>query len=351
MSMEHFPQRLRAARLMRGWSLQELADRLGGALTKQALSRYEKGMMLPAPTKLQLLASALGQRLDYFERSPEVKLEQVAFRKLARLKGKPEQIIKLNTADYLERYLELESLLGQDTTWTPLRLPGHTFEQVEEAAQTLRQRWDLGEGPLASVVELLEDRGIKVLELVEDPDFSGLAGWLQGQTQPFLVLNGHTSIPTDRKRFTALHELGHLVLEVGELPERLVEQRCNQFAGAMLLPRQQLEQELGRFRHAIHLKELQLLKQQFGLSMQGILYRARELGILSEYHYRQELKNFQRLGYRKNEPAPLPPGERPSRFLQLLCKGLAEEQLTASKAAALYNRKLAEFLDEINTLS
>jgi Zn-dependent peptidase ImmA (M78 family)/transcriptional regulator with XRE-family HTH domain len=349
--MKNFSHRLRAARTMRGFSMQELVSRLEGNLSKQAISRYETGVMAPTRDNLRLLCQALDVRPDYFDRDIQVSLEQVAFRKMVKLSSKSEQMIKFQAADYLERYLELEEILEQATTWSKLSFPAHSFHDVETAANALRDLWDLGEGPLSNTVELLEDNGIKVLEIEADPSFSGLSGWLGEQGTPFIVLNRHADIPADRKRFTALHELGHLLLDVGEVPEKTVETRCNQFAGAMLIPQKQLEQELGRFRHTIHLKELQLLKLQYGMSMQGILFRAKDLGIISEYQFKTEMKSFNRLGIRKVEPAQYHGLEKPYRFLQLLCRAIAEEYITTSKAATLYNMKVAEFMDEINNLS
>ena len=44
-----FGNRLAIARKMRGLSLQELADLTGNVVTKQAISKYEKGLMAPTP--------------------------------------------------------------------------------------------------------------------------------------------------------------------------------------------------------------------------------------------------------------------------------------------------------------
>lgn len=42
-----FAGRLHNARLMRGLSMQQLCDMMGNIITKQTLSRYENGVMLP----------------------------------------------------------------------------------------------------------------------------------------------------------------------------------------------------------------------------------------------------------------------------------------------------------------
>ena len=53
-------KRLKQLRLANGLSLEGLATRLGGFVTKQALSKYEQGKAKPSPVVLNKLASVLG---------------------------------------------------------------------------------------------------------------------------------------------------------------------------------------------------------------------------------------------------------------------------------------------------
>lgn len=345
--MKNFPARLKSARLMNGYSMQDLADRLDNQLSKQSISRYESGMMEPSKPTLKMLCKALGVKPEYFEREIQVSMENVSFRKITKLSTKDEKQIKLQAADFLERYLELEDIVSEARQWQELSFQITSLEEVEKAAGRLRQAWNLGEDPLYNIVELLEDHGLKVLEVDADVSFSGLSGRLEKDHTPFIVLNVNPRIPIDRKRFTALHELGHLVLETPDMPEKEIERCCNRFAAALLISRSRMLAELGPNRHTIHMKELQLLKQQYGMSMQGILYRAKDLGIISAYQFRQQMKIFSQLGMRKREPDLYQGQEEALRFLQLLCRAIAEEMITVSKGAELYNMTVAEFMDEI----
>jgi transcriptional regulator with XRE-family HTH domain len=54
-----FGMRLRAARKMAGMSMEDLAARLGGRVTKQAISKYETGQMMPSPEVLEKLVEVL----------------------------------------------------------------------------------------------------------------------------------------------------------------------------------------------------------------------------------------------------------------------------------------------------
>ena len=74
-------------------------------------------------------------------------------------------------------------------------------------SQQLRKRWKLGDSPIDSVVEMVEDRGGFVVEYPEQGvQFDGLSGRANGR--PVVVVNGGSSV--DRYRYNIAHELGHL---------------------------------------------------------------------------------------------------------------------------------------------
>ncbi len=92
--------------------------------------------------------------------------------------------------------------------------------------------------------------------------------------------------------------------------------------------------------------ELGAIKQQYGFSMQALVYRAKNLGLISENYLKQFYIFFNQLGFRVNEPVAYEGVEHSNRFSQLLFRALAEEFISISKAAALTNQKLAEFRKE-----
>ena len=52
---------------MMGLSMEKLVERTNGAITKQSISRYEKGIMCPKRDALQAIAKALNISEEYFE--------------------------------------------------------------------------------------------------------------------------------------------------------------------------------------------------------------------------------------------------------------------------------------------
>lgn len=83
-----FSRRLRQARLMRGISLEKLAQSLAAPVSKQAINKYEKGQMKPDSSVLIALANALDMKIDYFFRPFTVEVDKVEFRKKSGFTGK-----------------------------------------------------------------------------------------------------------------------------------------------------------------------------------------------------------------------------------------------------------------------
>ena len=69
MTNNSFSIRLREARLMMKLSMDKLVARTNGAITKQSISRYEKGIMRPKCDALRAIAQALNISEEYFKGS------------------------------------------------------------------------------------------------------------------------------------------------------------------------------------------------------------------------------------------------------------------------------------------
>ncbi|MFV0390333.1 MAG: helix-turn-helix domain-containing protein [Paludibacteraceae bacterium] len=345
---EIFSERFKSARLMKGFSLQDLADALDNQLSRQALHRYEKGEVIPDTEKINLLSKALNVNPDYFFRSTKVELGEVGFRKLSKMPQKEASIIKEITKEKLSRYLELEEILG-----LPNEFEDHLkdfeivteYKQVNKAAELLREKWGLGYGPIFNIVELLEDKNIKVVDLRVNDDFDGLQTRVN-DTIPVVAYNANKINKPDRIRFTLLHELAHLLLKFGDITERQKETLCHQFAGAMLLPEKTLKAELGEHRNKLSINELGNIKKQYGISMQAVVMRAKDCGIINDHYTKQFFFLIKQMNWKVDEPVEYNGAEESNRFEQLLFRALVEDQISMSKAASLNNQSLADFRKE-----
>lgn len=336
---------------MNGFSLQDLSNALDNKVSRQALHRYEKGEVIPDSKMINLLSNAMKVQPEYFFRNTRVEIGQIEYRKLKKLPAKEEEKIIEQTREYLSRYLELEEIIG---VYCDFVNPLHEFksinkyEQVNEAANQLREFWRLGSDPIFNVAELLEDKHIKIVKVNADITFDGLQTWVNGNI-PVIAYNVCNVQKTDRIRFTLLHELAHLLLGGcfdNNLTVHQKERLCHQFAGAMLIPEKTLKEELGEFRTRLSIPELGNIKKQYGISMQAIVMRAKVCGIINDNFAKHFFFMMKQMNWKIDEPIQYEGIEESNRFDQLLFRALAEEQISISKAAALKNKKLAEFRDE-----
>lgn len=343
-----FGERLKAARIMAGLSMDALVLKLEKRLSKSALSKYENGLMMPDSENLILLAKTLNVSPDFFFPKKTVELSCVNFRKKSSL-GKKEVESLLERVKYaIERYIELETLLGLESPFiNPLE--GIVISKpadIEAAALKLREAWGVGKDiAIPQVLDVLEEHSIRIIEIDECDEFDGLSAKVN--CNPFIVLNKNR--PGDRKRLTALHELAHqiLVFNAG-LSKIYIEKLCHTFGGAFLMPVDILLRELGEKRNKISLPELQVLKEQFGISIQAIMFRAREHEIISAYEYERFSRFVSAKGWRKAEPVQYLIPDVSHRFKQLLHRALAEEIITISKAAYLSNKSIQEIEKELS---
>ena len=345
--MTTFADKLRAARKMKGWSLQELADQVG-TITKQSLNKYEQGMMKPEEANLSLLATALGVTTEYFYRTNRVELGQVDFRKKVRLTAKAQGIIEEKIKDYLERYLEIEDLLGLQHVFNApfglkdgkaIRRRVTTYDEVEAAAAFVLSYWKLGTNPIPNVTEMLEENGICVLVMDAPESFHGLATFVSNM--PVIVLNKNDT--HERRRFTALHEVGHLVLDIVAADDKELEKFCHRFASAMLLPREIVGREFGGGRTRISTYELVAVKKQFGISVQAIMRRLYDLAVVTESYYKYFCIKIAPNRQEKNLGSFRGETDQSYRFQQLIHRLVAEDIVSDTKAANLAGMTLPEF--------
>lgn len=339
-----FSIRLHRARKAAGLSLRGLGERVG--VSHAAIKKYEDGIAMPSSDILIGLSRTLNVRTEYFFRPERVALEGIEYRKRSSLPKKRLDAITHEVMDQIERRIELENLFPQSPVKAFATVEGLAtsiiaMDQIEEIAEHVREAWDLGFDPIPDLIDVLETNGIRVFMIEADAEnkFDGLAARVGGM--PIIVVGRHW--PGDRQRFTLAHELGHLMLEGRLLEDLNEEMACNRFAGAFLFPRASVLQELGEHRNAIELKELGLLKEEFGLSMAGILYRARDLGIISPAYREEQAKLFRFKGWYRKEPGCDYPTEKAHIFEQLVFHALAEEYIGESKAAELMNMPLQQF--------
>ena len=333
-------QRLKLARSAVGISLRQLEGQIGNCVTAQAIGKYERNESMPSSGVLIALADALDVSVDYLAGDQNMVLEAIEFRKKKITSKREEAQVEAKALHLLERYLIVEELLDLPSIeWDkPREAPypvNQDISEADRAAHSLRQHWGLGNDPIPNLIELLEERGIKILA-VNLTNIDGLTARVRRSDKegiPIIVVNRKDW--GERQRFTLAHELGHIIMGVNAKLDE--EKAAHRFAGAFLMPSNALWAEIGKHRTSIGGRELFYLKQLFGVSVQAITYRCKDLGIFGPTLFQQLFEEYRRLGWRSppyQEPYALPP-EKPTRFKRLTLRALAEEAISEAKAAEL----------------
>lgn len=329
-------QRLKQLRLARGLSLEALAAEMGGIVTKQALSKYELGLSAPSAVVLNRLAQALGVKAAYLWSEPSIECEFFAYRKGSGLARAEEQRVESVVCQMLEDRVRLQQMVqGATVVNFPIKVfKTTTLDDVEGFAKTLREQWALGLGPISTLTGALEDHLVHVFEIEASEKFDGISAvaYDNEKNVAAAAVVSRKSLPGGRQRLNLAHELGHLVLDT---PEPVDEEKAAfRFAGAFLAPDEALFRDLGRKRSLIQTAELFLLKQKYGMSIQALVYRLHDLGIISDQHYRQWWTTINRAGWKKEEPSELKP-EKPEWVKKTVLRALSEGLITKGDAMKL----------------
>ena len=351
-----FGQRLRLARNKCGYSQERLAHRVN--ITKQAVSKYEKGKMFPNSKVLIKIARVLGVRLDYLMSSQIAGIEAVEFRKSSGASSKDRALAKVLAIETIEKYIRITSILGVELpadSVVAVRGDASTPEDAERYAMKLRNHWQLGNDPILSVSDMLEQKGFKLVEVNMPDSIHALTCNIRledGSVDEQVIMVGKSG-SIERRRFNLVHELGHkVILQAGSKSSgRELERAVDRFAGAFLVPKDHLLQATGGNRHSISYSELVSLKHIYGVSAMAMLMRLKQTGILPERYVVDEwFRDSKVQRWRKKEPDSVGGEysmEQPQMFERLVWRALSEKIMHPIKAAGLMNVSLAELEQQI----
>lgn len=334
-----FGARIKLARKKAKMSMKELAQLVGVSTT--SISKIERNIINPRQSTLLRLAKALSVSIEYFFREIKVDTLSPTYRKHSRLGSKDQEAVEAAIIEYVERYLMALQIFRDDLSVTPElpRIPIGKVEEVEQAANQLRLLWKLGLDPIDGLTGRLENNNIIVASLDGPSGFDGFSCWVNGNV-PVIAFN--SNVPGDRQRFNIAHELGHLVIVLQNCTEIENENAAHRFAAAFLVPSETALNELGKKRSNISFKELLILKQKYGLSVQAWIRRALDLGIIDQATYTNLFRQLSASGWRTREPGYVP-NEEPLQLQLFVNRALAENLITPSFASTLVGEYTQNF--------
>lgn len=345
--MDGIGKNLKRVRLLKNLSLKDAGNLLN--MTATAISKYEKGEILPDSKKLIDFANAYNVKsIELLKVYDSPKMKFTSFRKKKRLTGQNLELLEELIQDEVTKYLEVMEINNIDTDSIKLKKYFcNNLKEAEKAAADFRNYIKISnKQPLSDLINILENLGIIIIQIKNSnnrfDDFDGLSEIVNNI--PIIVLLDGIKDGA-RQRFTIAHELGHLVLNINnEISNE--EKLCNRFASALLMPKEAVVNEFGYSRRNISFFELAAFKNEFKVSYAAIIYRLKDLNIISEYLYKS-LSFFlsQRIG--KNDPKPIQP-ETSLQFKRIVYKLEADKIISINKACELLGTSVNEYNTEDN---
>jgi Zn-dependent peptidase ImmA (M78 family) len=273
---------------------QELAAAAG--ITQAALSRYEHGLRDPEDDALRRVADALGVTPSFLRDATRVRGAVAVEAHMRRRKtAKPSDWRRLEARLNMHR-LHARRVFDEIAVRSEHRIPAFDPLEIDPASAALfvRMQWRMPIGPVRGLIRWVESAGCIVLQ--EDfgtAGVDGLSQWIDDV--PIMLLNIHS--PTDRKRLTIAHELGHLSLHTQDVVEEM-EHQANAFAAEFLMPTEAIRPQLRN----LSLGRLMDLKREWQVSMQAIIERAWGLKLITQAQRTNLYKGLSFRGWRSREP-------------------------------------------------
>ena len=304
----------------------ELADETG--ISKQSLSLYANGGNVPPFDNVIKIARVLEFPTDFFmsEDLCTVSTGNTYFRSQASAtkKSRNAQKIKLEYVskmyEVILNYMNVPELNLPDTTG--INIPDdiadvdseQAIKEIEKLSKLVREYWNLGNGPIDNLQYVLQSNGIIVTGF-RDVDI-GIDAFSQQITidgkMVYIIALSIGTKPIERLRFDMAHELGHILMHTwGEDNEEISkdefnvrEKQANMFASALLLPKETFSKSISAY--PTNIDYYLALKKKWKVSMQAMMYRTRQLDIISANQFQYMMRIMSKNRYRTHEPGDKP---------------------------------------------
>jgi Zn-dependent peptidase ImmA (M78 family)/transcriptional regulator with XRE-family HTH domain len=391
--------RLRDAREFSGLTQDQVARELG--ISRPAVTLIENGTRAVSSLELDRFAFLYGRDIRAFfaaEFGAENALAGL-FRRNRDIADDPKSMSALRQCMAVGRELtNLERLVGIDRDPASavrynLSVPRSKFDAIRQGiaiAEQERRRLGVGYAAVTDVTELLEKHGVRTAVVDLPEDISGLTVF-DVEAGPFVAANRSDHFL--RRNFSFAHEYAHVLLDcdspgrISRDSERtdLIEVRANSFAANVLMPEagvREVLEALGKSTQGrllaetpvhddrvvgieargtataskIRMHDVVLLAHHFGVSRQVVVYRLRNLKLMSDRELQQLLSEEQAGHGRQLEqlldlPEPDHAKERNRfrhRFLSLALEAYQRAAISRGKLEELFAMLLEKKRGEVS---
>ena len=287
-------ERVKQARELKELTQAALAKAIG--VSQGAIAQIELGGFMASDELVAAIAARTGKPLRFFQQepAPEFPIGSLLFRSHASLTKKD----ITSTYRHAQLAYELWLRLSEGLTLPPISIPRLSVTPIE-AAREMRKRLRIpANEPVPHLLNLLEWHGLVAVVVPDIKSRDAFSHWFT-ETPVMALSSGR---PGDRARLTVAHELGHLILHAGKSRFEIDDSEADDFAAEFLMPEGAMRREL---KIPVTISSLAGIKPRWRVSIQALVYRCKELGIITERQYRYLFEQISAMGWRKAEPVQI----------------------------------------------
>jgi Zn-dependent peptidase ImmA (M78 family)/transcriptional regulator with XRE-family HTH domain len=290
-----YGDRIRQARELAGITQEELAAFAG--VRQSAIAQIESNAYTPSDAVLEAIAIRTGFDLAFLKQStPPAEFPIGLYRCQAKVRPKD----KARAHRTAQLMFEIAQLMRSRLRDIPVTIP-RTTEPPEVAAGIARASLGFSpDSPITNLVNAIERAGVMVLTLPLQVDgLDGFSSWV-GPAHDIPIICMLSDKNGYRPRFTLGEELCHLIKHTPlRCSLKEADDEARRFVGELLLPEDVLREEVSL---PITLAGLMPIKKRNLVSLQFIIHRVFDLGMITSNQYRYLCMQISSKGWKKEEP-------------------------------------------------
>lgn len=334
-------------------------------VTRQTISKYLNGERIIDSGKLYKLAKHFNLSIDYFlsqtnnedgmafmfrADDPEKNFDKELKKKISERFNYYHEIIEmsdLQIKDYIPEEYNLE-IKGD-------RLSQKEKEVIAKIAEKQRRYMGVDDALNVNIFNLFEENNINIVaQEIDNDNLDALSAYSQDKSA-FIFVNDRKDIPEERKIFSVVHELGHLILHRDEYSKDISllkysnsrikdirEKVADYFAMSFLISSKVLGSYSYYFDGFVDLDIILEKKIDFGVSTKSLIVALKENGFIDARTLGALFKSLREEGYETTEPNPREYIKKNEKLFALVRKLVIQEKITINKAAVVLNIPVLE---------
>lgn len=356
MSGQIVGRRIKALREKRNFTQDDLA-KLFGFNDRQTISAIETGARRVTAEELVLAAEKLGESIDYFT-DPFRLVGEGCFSWRQKNAGVEQlEAYEQCAGKWIAAFRALRSQVGHEPPLLRHTLSLDSYSSYEDAMQAgerFADQFDLGKAPALQLAEVME-KELDILVLMVDA-IDGVSGAACHLPDLDAVLIARHEVP-GRRYFDLAHELFHIltweamppkhVEESESEPRNRVEQLANNFAAAVLMPLEILDQfgDWSELAEKKLIARLNLVADELHVTSSALRWRLAALGKLKKAVANSLPEAKLRNNGRNSATGKAPPPLFSPSFLEVIGNAIEEGKVSVRRLSRLLDMSIDDLSD------